>query len=142
MSAKKFSLAWELQDKQEALLAGEGISGSRRSVVAQELQTMFESCYPNRVNPLPDLRRSYPKFAWIFWAEGELPGYSVRTDIADKAFFVWFIKGRGIVYAESKEKAGNYADVVLFLGEGLESGSVKDMSRVRFLSKLESFANK
>ncbi len=127
-----------LNDKQEALLCGEGRRGSRRSIIAEEMQEMFERCYGNGVNPLPDIRKSYPEFSWEFWGMRKLQVSSVRMDIADESFFVWFITGYGIVGAKYREAHENR---VLFLAEGSETPTIAMLSRIRFLSKLEIFAN-
>jgi len=133
MATKKVGLTEELQDRQEALLAGEGVGGSRRSIVVAELQKLFELNFGNGINPLPDLRKSYPAFAWRFigkkeWSEDLLVG------IADESAFVWLLSDSAIVGAKANEESANFANCVIVSSHE----DMLAMSRVQFFSRLRA----
>jgi len=127
--------AEELADKQEALLFGEGRGGSRRSIVTKELQTMLELCYKNGVNPLPDLRKSYPAFAWRFVGKDEL-SEKLLIEIAEETAFVWFLPNSEFVSAKSNEKLANFANTAVVT----HHDNARAVTRVQLLIELKGFA--
>jgi len=105
--------AEELEDRQEALLVGEGRNGSRRSIVVRELQMLFELSYKNRINPLPDLRKSYPAFAWRFVSKDDAKNKELLLGIANEGAFVWLLPNSEFVSAKPNEDLANFANCVV-----------------------------
>lgn len=108
-----------------------------RQITIGNVGELAKQCYSlgTDLNPLPALRKRYPKFNWKLIDFSEEDGYDEMMERVMAANFVWYVGSR--VYVTASAKCSDTEAKIFWSGGGCQPYDEHDRQRDDYIAELE-----